>query len=29
MPHPENLTDPLNGGTDGVKLFQGIAAAFA
>jgi phosphoribosylformylglycinamidine synthase len=29
MPHPENLTDPLTGGTDGLKLFQGIAAAFA
>jgi phosphoribosylformylglycinamidine synthase len=29
MPHPENLTDTLNGGTDGLKLFQGIAAAFA
>jgi phosphoribosylformylglycinamidine synthase len=29
MPHPENLTDELNGGTDGLPLFQGIAAAFA
>jgi phosphoribosylformylglycinamidine synthase len=29
MPHPENLTDPLVGGTDGLPLFQGIAAAFA
>jgi phosphoribosylformylglycinamidine synthase len=24
MPHPENLIDPLHGGTDGVKLFQGL-----
>ena len=29
MPHPENLTDPLCGGTDGLPLFQGLAAAFA
>lgn len=29
MPHPENLTDPLTGGTDGLPLFQGLAAAFA
>ena len=29
MPHPENLTDELNGGTDGLPLFQGIAAACA
>jgi phosphoribosylformylglycinamidine synthase len=29
MPHPENLTDELTGGTDGLKLFQGLAAAFA
>jgi phosphoribosylformylglycinamidine synthase len=29
MPHPENLTDPLVGGTDGLPLFQGLAAAFA
>ncbi len=26
MPHPENLIDPLVGGTDGVALFQSIAA---
>lgn len=24
MPHPENLTDPAIGGTDGVPLFKGI-----
>jgi phosphoribosylformylglycinamidine synthase len=29
MPHPENLTDPLCGGTDGLPLFQGLAGAFA
>ncbi len=26
MPHPENLIDPLVGGTDGLKLFEGLAA---
>ena len=26
MPHPENLVDPLSGGTDGLPLFQGLAA---
>ena len=25
MPHPEDLTDPLQGGTDGLPLFQSIA----
>jgi phosphoribosylformylglycinamidine synthase len=29
MPHPENLTDPLCGGTDGLPMFQGLAGAFA
>jgi phosphoribosylformylglycinamidine synthase len=29
MPHPENLVDPLLGGTDGKPLFDGLAAAFA
>ncbi len=29
MPHPENLTDDLNGGTDGLLLFQGLASVFA
>ncbi|QHI95488.1 phosphoribosylformylglycinamidine synthase subunit PurQ [Aristophania vespae] len=24
MPHPENLTDPLTGGTDGLPLFKGL-----
>ena len=27
MPHPEDLVDPLMGGTDGKKLFDGLAAA--
>jgi phosphoribosylformylglycinamidine synthase len=27
MPHPEDLTDPLHGGTDGLALFQSIATA--
>ena len=26
MPHPENLIDPLVGGTDGLRLFEGLAA---
>lgn len=26
MPHPENLIDPLVGGTDGLGLFSGLAA---
>jgi phosphoribosylformylglycinamidine synthase I len=29
MPHPENLVDPLVGGTDGKPLFDGLAAALA
>jgi phosphoribosylformylglycinamidine synthase I len=29
MPHPEDLVDPLIGGTDGKPLFDGLAAAFA
>jgi phosphoribosylformylglycinamidine synthase len=29
MPHPEDLIDPLMGGTDGKPLFEGLAAAFA
>ncbi len=29
MPHPEDLVDPLLGGTDGKPLFDGIAAALA
>ncbi len=28
MPHPENLIDPLVGGTDGLKLFESLADAF-
>ncbi|MBL8670920.1 MAG: phosphoribosylformylglycinamidine synthase subunit PurQ [Alphaproteobacteria bacterium] len=28
MPHPEDATDPLHGGTDGVGLFKSLAAAF-
>jgi phosphoribosylformylglycinamidine synthase len=27
MPHPENLIDPLAGGTDGRGLFDSLAAA--
>jgi phosphoribosylformylglycinamidine synthase I len=29
MPHPEDATDPLLGGTDGQGLFNGLAAALA
>jgi len=29
MPHPEDLTDPLIGGTDGLPLFAGMAEALA
>ncbi len=29
MPHPEDLIDPLMGGTDGRPLFEGLAAALA
>ena len=29
MPHPEDLVDPLMGGTDGKPLFAGLAAALA
>ncbi len=29
MPHPENLTDPLTGGTDGKPLFDSLTAAIA
>ncbi|HEY9797287.1 MAG TPA: phosphoribosylformylglycinamidine synthase subunit PurQ [Leptolyngbyaceae cyanobacterium] len=29
MPHPERASDPLLGGTDGMKLFQGVLAALA
>ena len=28
MPHPEDLVDPLVGGTDGLPLFQSLAASF-
>ncbi|GBQ07796.1 phosphoribosylformylglycinamidine synthase subunit PurQ [Saccharibacter floricola] len=28
MPHPENLTDPAIGGTDGLPLFKAIVEAF-
>jgi phosphoribosylformylglycinamidine synthase subunit PurQ / glutaminase len=27
MPHPEDATDPIQGGTDGVGLFRGLAEA--
>lgn len=29
MPHPEDLVDPLLGGTDGAGLFQGLAESLA
>ncbi|MXP64059.1 phosphoribosylformylglycinamidine synthase subunit PurQ [Roseomonas sp. M0104] len=29
MPHPEDLVDPLMGGTDGLPLFESIADTFA
>jgi phosphoribosylformylglycinamidine synthase subunit PurQ / glutaminase len=29
MPHPERASDSLTGGTDGLKLFQGLLAAVA
>ena len=29
MPHPERASDPLMGSTDGLALFQSMAAAFA
>jgi phosphoribosylformylglycinamidine synthase len=29
MPHPEDATDPMQGGTDGVGLFRGLAEALA
>jgi len=29
MPHAENLVDPVAGGDDAKKLFEGLAAAFA
>ena len=29
MPHPEDLVDPLLGGTDGAPLFAGLAAALS
>ncbi len=29
MPHPEDATDPLHGGTEGRKLFQGIVEALS
>ncbi len=29
MPHPERASDPITGGTDGIKLFQGLLAALA
>jgi phosphoribosylformylglycinamidine (FGAM) synthase-like amidotransferase family enzyme len=28
MPHPEDLVDPLMGGTDGKPLFDGLAMAW-
>jgi len=28
MPHPENLIEPLHGGSDGRRLFEGVLGAF-
>jgi phosphoribosylformylglycinamidine synthase len=29
MPHPERAADPAHGGTDGARLFAGLAGALA
>ena len=29
MPHPEHAVDPLTGSTDGLKIFESIAAHVA
>ncbi len=29
MPHPERAADPVHGGTDGARLFVGLAAALS
>ena len=29
MPHPENATEPLLGGTDGKALFEGLVEALS
>ncbi len=29
MPHPERAVDPLHGGTDGLRLFEGLAQVLA
>jgi phosphoribosylformylglycinamidine synthase len=29
MPHPERAVDPLHGGTDGLRVFQGLAQVLA
>ena len=29
MPHPEDATDPMHGGTDGIKMFAALAGALA
>jgi phosphoribosylformylglycinamidine synthase len=29
MPHPERASDALLGGTDGLKLFEGLLAALS
>ena len=28
MPHPEDLTEVAQGGTDGLPLFEGLAGSF-
>jgi phosphoribosylformylglycinamidine synthase len=29
MPHPERAIDPAHGGTDGARLFAGLAATLS
>ena len=29
MPHPEHAVDPLTGSTDGLRVFEAVAAAGA
>jgi phosphoribosylformylglycinamidine (FGAM) synthase-like amidotransferase family enzyme len=29
MPHPENFVDPIVGGTDGKRLFDGLVESLA
>ena len=29
MPHPERAADPVHGGTDGARVFQGLVGVLA